>query len=97
MKSKPNPTAESPPVNRTSQGLRDILFDEIDELRSGKGDPTKSMAVANLAKQIVNTAKVELDFHRQMAQHAAEGTPVKMGSLELGTTAVSAAKSATAA
>lgn len=70
---------------RTSQGLRDILFDEIDELRNGNGDPTKSMAVANLAKQIINTAKVELDFHRQLAQHAAEGTPIKMGTLPLGT------------
>lgn len=83
---------------RTSQGLRDILFDEIEELRKGNGDPTKSMAVANLAKQIINTAKIELDFHRQIAQHAAEGNTIKMGTLELGSgRAVSAEQSATAA
>lgn len=82
---------------RTSQGLRDILFDEIEELRSGDGDPQKSMAVANLAKQIVNTAKIELDFHRQMAQHAEAGKPVTMGSLQLGSAAASAKGHATAA
>ena len=69
---------------RTSQGLRDILFDEIDELRTGDGDPIKSMAVANLAKQIVNTAKIELDFHRQIEEFAEKGSDIKMGSLELG-------------
>jgi hypothetical protein len=85
-------------LTRSSQGLRDILFDEIEELRNGDGDPTKSMAVANLAKQIINVAKVELDFHRQIAAHAESGTPIKMGSLQLGSgRASSAEKDATAA
>lgn len=70
--------------SRTTQGLRDILFDEIDELRTGAGDPTKSLAVANLAKQIINTAKVELDFHRVIQMAESEGKPVTMGSLQLG-------------
>lgn len=70
---------------RTTQGLRDILFDEIAELRTGEGDPSKSMAVANLAKQIVNTAKVELDFTRMIAQQESNGTPVNLGNLRLGT------------
>ena len=83
---------------RTSQGLRDILFDEIDELRTGAGDPVKSMAVANLAKQIVNTAKIELDFHRQIAEFAANGSDIKMGTLELGSVrAASAGTNATGA
>ena len=78
-------------LTRTTQGLRDILFDEIEELRSGEGDPTKSMAVANLAKQIINVAKVELDFHRQIALQAQEGSAVKMGTLQLGTDVAAAA------
>lgn len=71
---------------RTSQGLRDILFDEIEELRGPKGDPTKSMAVASLAKQIVNTAKAELDFHRTAAALEAGGNTVELGALRLGST-----------
>lgn len=69
---------------RTTQGLRDILFDEIDELRSGNGDAAKSMAVANLAKQIINTAKVEIDFVRAIQATEAAGNPMALGALQLG-------------
>ena len=96
MVNHPNRSRRTP--TRTSQGLRDILFDEIDELRSGNGDPIKSMAVANLAKQIVNTAKIELDFHRQIQEFAEKGSDIKMGSLELGSVrAVSAGENVTGA
>ena len=70
---------------RTTQGLRDILFDEIEELRSGKGDPGKSMAIANLARQIINTARVEMDFVRTIAAGDASGKPVSLGHIALGT------------
>jgi hypothetical protein len=73
-------------TNRTTQGLRDALFDEIEELRSGDGDPSKSLAVANLAKQIINTAKIELDFVRTIQAQEATGTPVKLGQMVLGST-----------
>ena len=69
---------------RTTQGLRDILFDEIDGLRDGSSETDKALAVANLAKQIVNTAKVELEFHRAMHAMDLEGTPIKLGNLALG-------------
>jgi hypothetical protein len=95
MINHPNRAKKGP--TRTTQGLRDILFDEIDELRTGAGDPTKSLAVANLAKQIINTAKVELDFHRVIQMAASEGKPVQMGSLELGSGVASVARPATAA
>lgn len=71
-------------IMRTSQGLRDVLFDEIEELRTGDGDPQKSLAVAHLAKQIVNTAKVEMDFARVMTAQKQAGEPVLLGSLQLG-------------
>jgi hypothetical protein len=81
------PVATNQPtkVSRTTQGLRDLLFDEIDDLRTKEGDPERSMAVANLAKQIINTAKVELDFTRVIAEQAALGNEVKLGNLSLGT------------
>lgn len=69
---------------RTTQGLRDALFDELDELRSDAANPEKSLAVANVAKQIINTAKVELEFHKFMAEQVAAGTPVTLGNLQLG-------------
>lgn len=84
---------------RTSQGLRDILFDEIEELRGKDGNPQKSLAVANLAKQIINIAKVEIDFHRAIVQQAEAGHPLTLGKMELGSqsNAASAERPATAA
>lgn len=73
-------------TKRTTQGLRDILFDEIEELQSGKGDPAKAQAVAHLAKQIINTARVEMDFIRTIAVSEAAGTPLELGKLKLGNT-----------
>lgn len=80
---------------RTSQGLRDILFDELEELRTGDGDPSKAMAVANLAKQIINVAKIELDFHRTVQTYAEQGNPLKLGTMELGSDAASVASTVT--
>ena len=95
MSNHPN-RGKPPRPARTSQGLRDILFDEIEELRTGKGDPTKSMAIANLAKQVINIAKVEIDFHRQLVATAESGHPLSLGKMELGS-AVSAPANATGA
>lgn len=69
---------------RTTQGLRDVLFDEIVELRGKDGNPQKSMAVANLAKQIINTAKVEMEFHQIIARSEAEGSQISLGNIKLG-------------
>lgn len=81
---------------RTTQTLRDALFEELEELRAGSGDPSRALAVANLAKQIVNIAKVELDFHRTLHQLNESGQRVEMGTLKLGSVA-GAARAATAA
>lgn len=80
---------------RNSKGLRDVLFDEIESLRSGDGDPSRALAVANLAKQIINTVKIELDYHRESMKLAESGNPMKLGSVELGSNASAAESGAT--
>ena len=75
---------------RTSQALRDALFEELEELREGDGDPTRAMAVANLAKQIISVTKIELEFHRLVLAHNEAGNSLTMGSLALGSDAQSA-------
>lgn len=47
---------------RTSLGLRDALFDELDALRDGTSNPQKSQATAKLAVQIINSVKMEIDY-----------------------------------
>lgn len=77
-------TAKPKQHTRTTHGLRDILFDEIDRMRGDDADPTRALAVANLAKQIISTAKVELEFHRTLSNLAESGTNVSLGTLALG-------------
>lgn len=77
--------------NRSSQALRDALFDELDELRSGNGDPARALAVSRLAQQILSTARVEMEFHRMVLKASKEGESVTMGSMQLGTHSKTAA------
>ncbi len=53
---------------RTSAGLRDALFDELDGLRAGTTNPAKANAVAKLAGQVIDTVKMELDVQKHMAK-----------------------------
>ena len=48
-----------PRVTRSSEGLRDALFDEIDHLRGEDSDPQRSLAVSKIASQILSSAKLE--------------------------------------
>lgn len=58
------PRAERP-VARTSAGLRNALFDEIDALRRGEGDPQRATAVAKLAQNILAAAKMEYQLQQK--------------------------------
>jgi len=98
MVNHPNRSKRGGSSERTTKGLRDILFDEIEALRGEKGDPTRAQAVANLARQIMNTARVEMEFLRTIDAATKSGGSVELGKLELGSSsrlAVSAAKTAT--
>lgn len=69
MKSKDSKAIKQmPPVVRTSAGLRDALFDELDRMRSGETNATNANAVARLADQVVNTVHMELEVHRHLAR-----------------------------
>lgn len=55
-------------VVRTSKGLQDALFDEIDDLHSGKTTPQAARTIASLAGGIIQTAKLEMDHARFIAE-----------------------------
>lgn len=46
---------------RTTKGLCNVLFDELDLLRNGKSNPHRAAAVAKLAVQIINTKRLEIE------------------------------------
>lgn len=64
-------------IERTSVGLRDALFDELDLLRSGEGNAQRAQAVAKLSAQIVSSVKMELDFARFANSASGTGTIAK--------------------
>lgn len=51
---------------RTSSGLCDALFEELDLLRNGKSDAHRASAVSKLAIQIVNTKRLEMDIKKAL-------------------------------
>lgn len=67
-------------VVRTSAGLRDILFDELDRLRAGQTNARDANAVARLAHEIVATVQMELEVQKHLVAmsgkpHTAVGLP----------------------
>lgn len=51
-------------IKRTTGGLRDALFDEMDALTAGKSNAQKASAKAKLAVQIINTTKLEMEYQK---------------------------------
>lgn len=69
---------------RTTETLRDILFDEIDTLRGKDGDPERARTVAKLSREILSTAKLEMQFQEMNARLNERGVNVGYEPLALG-------------
>lgn len=65
-----------PPVERTAEGLRDALFDELNLLRSGEATTGHARALANLARLVLESARLEIQEIRQMYE---AGKSLKLG------------------
>lgn len=51
-------------TKRTTSGLREVLFDQIDGLISGKITPQQAKAVSGLASQVVSVTRLEMEAAR---------------------------------
>lgn len=75
------------PVARTSAGLRDALFDELDALRNGSTNPARASSTAKLAGSIIDTVRMELDVQKHVSKYSGKDmdklskltTPVELG------------------
>lgn len=69
---KPEPSALVPiskilpPVERSAEGLRDALFDELNLLRTGETTTAHARALANIARLIIETARLELQTLKEI-------------------------------
>ena len=64
---------------RTSAGLRDTLFEELDALRNGTSNPAKANAIAKLSDQLISTVKMELDVQKHIAKYKPAGLSPQLG------------------
>jgi hypothetical protein len=67
-------------VIRTSNGLKDILFDELDNYREGTSTVARVNAVAKLTNSIVHVAKLELQHSLSKTQGVTISDNLKLGS-----------------
>lgn len=63
-----------PLIERSSKGLRDAIFDEMDALRNGDTNPTTANATAKLAGTIIDTVRMEVEVRSALSKLADKPT-----------------------
>lgn len=58
------------PVTKSTEGLRDALFDEINLIRSGKSNPQRAKAVAQMAARIIDSIRVQIQYGKMLQEQA---------------------------
>lgn len=69
---------------RTTRGLRDMLFDEIDLLRNGQSNAQKASAVAKLTTNVINSVRLDLDYQRFVNNNTGDGKVANPAAIQLG-------------
>lgn len=75
----PSKDLSLPPVPKTTEGLRDALFDEINALRAGTTTPQRSKAIAHMAARIIDSVRIQVQFQKLVASNGAKN--VSLGSV----------------
>ncbi len=70
-------------IQRTTGGLRDALFDEIDALRSGDSNAARARSVAMLANSVLQSVSAEIEYHKYVSDATKSSSIAKLGILEL--------------
>ena len=81
---KENEDKTSKAITRTSAGLRNALFDEIDSLRNGASNPARARSLAMLANTALKSVEVEIEFHKYVSDVSKANGAAKIGFLNLG-------------
>lgn len=70
----PKSPVEDVQVVRTSEGLRNVLFDQIEKVVNGKTTPMTANSIARMADGIIRTVELELEIERQARLLEKQGT-----------------------
>ena len=72
------------PAIRTSEGLRDALFDALDGLNSGRTTAQEAQAICKVCAQIINSVNTEIEFYKHIGRHQMAGEPIPKTVMALG-------------
>lgn len=54
-------------IERTSAGLANAMFDELDKLNTGESTPQEARAKASIANSIISICRLEIDYSKYLA------------------------------
>jgi hypothetical protein len=52
------------PIARSTSGLREVIFEEMDALRRGESNPQRARSMAAMANSILQSVQVEIEYHK---------------------------------
>ena len=58
---------------RSSEGLRDALFDALDGLNNGTTTAQEAQAVCKVCAQVINSVNAEIEFYKHIGRHYVDG------------------------
>lgn len=58
---------------RTTEGMRDSLFDALDGLTNGTKTAQEAQAICKVCAQIVNSVNAEIEFYKHIGRHHIDG------------------------
>lgn len=64
-------------IHRSTKGLRDVLFEEMEALRAGSSTPARANAMARLTDQVGNTVRLEIEVQKHLENQARAGKPLE--------------------
>lgn len=70
-------------ATRTSKGLRDSMFDVLDDLRNGKTTPQAAAAAARLGMVVISAARMDIE-HQRYVNHNPSAEISSLPILQLG-------------
>jgi len=65
-------------VKRNTTGMKEALFEELDELRNGKSTAQKARAVSSLIGGVIAATRIEMDYARFVAGEATKPKALEM-------------------
>ncbi len=70
-------------MTRNINDLREILFDTLQGVKNGSVNVDSARAISDLSQNIINTAKVEIDYLKAGGNVTSEFIEIKNGDPEL--------------